>query len=247
MKTTRRNRRKSIIKKILKRMLNGTRGPNAREMKLNGFAEFRKAPIKLLFPWGRNTGVQGGSNGIVFCDKPYRTAYFEAFPKLLNEVIPTRRRIRRHRFTSTKGEKIILDPSGWQGIFIRGEGKTIRHAEIDCWLRWMRIVRCRDHVMDRRNRTDGYCYCVKCGMSDTLLEPLTSCHVCGVKTCWSMYGFNTEPKERWFCEEHCDQQWDDPDLTDKSKRYVEMFRRLKNAKKAKPEDVLEILAGKGTT
>ena len=247
MKSTRRNRRKRIIEKILKRKLNGPRGPRAREMKLNGFAEFRKAPIKLLFPWGRNTGVQGGSNGIVFCDKPYRTAYFEAFPKLLNEVIPTRTRFRRHRYTSTSGEKIILDPSGWETIFIRGEGKTIRHAEIDCWLDYMRIVRCRDHVMDRRKRTDGYCYCVKCGMSDTLLEPMTSCHVCGVKTNWCHFEFNSEPKSRWFCKSHAKQQWDDPDLSESSKRYVDMFRRLDEAKKVNPENVLEILAGKGAT
>lgn len=105
--------------------------------------------------------------------------------------------------------------------------------------------------MDRRKRVDGYCYCVKCGMSDTMLEPLMHCHVCGVKTCWSQYGFNTEPKERWFCEEHHKQHWDDPDLDEHSKRRVKMFREMDEFRSGVNRDaladVLGALSGKGTT
>jgi hypothetical protein len=88
-------------------------------------------------------------------------------------------------------------------------------------------------------------------MSDTMLEPLTSCHVCGVKTCYSRYGFNTEPKERWFCEEHNEQQRDDPDLDEYSKRRVKMFREMDEFRSAVNSDaladVLGALSRKGTT
>lgn len=233
MSNTRRNRRRRLIQKTLDRRLAGPPLRRPKKMKLNGFSEYNKQPINLLYPWGA-IFVQGGSNGIVFQHNgpAYRTAYFEAFPKMF--FLP-------RRFKSASGEPFNLKWADNIGLFIRGEGPTIRHAEVSCRLKLNRIRNGHRHVMDRLDRTDGYAYCKRCSFSETMFDPTTKCHVCGEKTNWQMENFvvNGKVEERWFCEEHKFSDTTDPTLSESSKRHLERMNEMEEWRKnpLKAEDI----------
>lgn len=110
--------------------------------------------------WDHDTFVQCGSNGIVFSkEKHYNTAFFEAFPKIINNK---------------------------DSVFIRGEGKDIIEAEEVAWNKYQKALNCKNHEWTRNfkgeERTDGYAKCVHCGISGTFLEPTTKCIYCDEKT-----------------------------------------------------------------
>lgn len=109
---------------------------------------------------------QGGGNGIVFG--------------------------KEKNYTTAFFEAFPKNPS----CFIRGEGETVKDAEIDAWNKYQKILVC-DHEMERRDRTDGYGYCKHCSYSSTVFEPLTKCCKCKVPT-----AYTSDYKGRYYCEKH---------------------------------------------
>lgn len=110
------------------------------------------------FNW-QETFIQCGTSGIVINKKGgYKTAFFEAFPDI-----------------------------GKYPTFIRGEGKTVKDAEIECWNKYKKQKNCENHeftrIVNGKEREDGYGVCIHCNLSSSkALEPLTRCCVCNKKT-----------------------------------------------------------------
>lgn len=100
--------------------------------------------------------IQAGDRGIVFSVKNggcYNTAFFEASP--------------------TVGEV---------RTFIRGEGENVHSAETACYERYQKRLACTGHEWSRNvngnERDDGYAICTHCGLTGSVLDPLTICIVC---------------------------------------------------------------------
>lgn len=98
--------------------------------------------------------VQGGDRGVVISKKGnYKTAFFEAFPNV-----------------------------GEFGTFIRGEGASLKEAEIKCWEKYQKQLSCKEHVWSRgegdKIRTNGWATCELCGLFAEALPPLTTCQIC---------------------------------------------------------------------
>lgn len=103
---------------------------------------------------GKAIYLQGGDSGIVLSkNKPYRTAFFEAFPTI-------------HGYST----------------FIRGEGQNIKEAEEDAWKKYQTQLACVQHNFTRtyrgKHRTDGFGQCINCNMtSSEALPPETLCEI----------------------------------------------------------------------
>lgn len=82
-------------------------------------------------------------------------------------------------------------------VWIRGEGETVEAAEQQCWEWLQKVVAPHEHRMERRNRADGYAFCVICDIGAMCFEPLTACAVCNQPT-----RFSQSIDERWWCENH---------------------------------------------
>lgn len=109
-------------------------------------------------PWPTDCHVQWGGSGVVLGSAPYRTAFFEAFPR-----------------------------DGTAG-FIRGEGPSIDDAEADAFRQWSASSACLSsggHRWTRSRRTkgkdgkpkaftytNGGCFCLKCGAFQTAMLPI---------------------------------------------------------------------------
>lgn len=110
------------------------------------------------FDWA-NTYLQCGKSGIVISkDKPYKTAFFEAFPQV-----------------------------GEFSTFIRGEGDNLKDAEYQCWEKFQKQLNCKSHKFTRtvkgKDRVDGSGICLHCNLFSTkALEPLTKCCICNTPT-----------------------------------------------------------------
>jgi len=111
-------------------------------------------PHQATHDWPEHVFVQGGLHGLVWTrDGGYYTAFVEAF---------------------------LDEPRG----FVRGEGETLEAAEQACWERYRTVVACHPgHEFERRGRTDGYAWCMHCGIGVAdALRPTTTCVVCGCVT-----------------------------------------------------------------
>lgn len=85
--------------------------------------------------WPEECTVQWGGGGVVIGkESSYRTAFFEAFP----------------------GE-------AYGGGFIRGEGKTIKDAEVAAFSKWQKEFTCQEHRWCRKGYTNGGGFCANCG------------------------------------------------------------------------------------
>jgi len=148
-------------------------------------------------PWPPECFCQCGENGLVLGNRGssaeeafghmvtgtspagYRTAFFEAFPP----IGPFRH----------KDPEFQTD-----GLFIRGEGKTLLEAEDDCWRKFRLYYDCLHHEIVRHpKRTDGWARCKKCGMTGSLLPPSTRCCKCDAPT----YHYRDDDKGEWYCED----------------------------------------------
>jgi hypothetical protein len=117
-------------------------------------------PVVSQFDWGQKTFVQGGGEGVVLSRRnknSYTTAFVEAFPSV-----------------------------GEFSTFIRGEGETVKEADVQCWEKYQRFLACPEHVWSREvhgtHRDDGYARCASCGLCASALEPETLCTECDEPT-----------------------------------------------------------------
>jgi hypothetical protein len=104
----------------------------------------------------KKTFIQCGGQGLVLSASKggYRTAFFEAFPNI----------------------------DGYD-TFIRGEGETIREAEINAFKKYQVYLSCPGHKFERlhrgKHRSDGYGTCAVCNLSSSrAFEPETKCYIC---------------------------------------------------------------------
>lgn len=155
---------------------------------------FSKEPYVCLKPWPEDCFCQCGGDGVVFTgandlEKTLTdpTEQTEAIKAVLGE--PTKKQHYRTAFF----EAFPKDPS----CFIRGQGTTVEEAESKAWEKFEKINNCKNHEWDRKNRTDGYCYCTKCPLSGSFLEPLTKCFICQTPT--SRY---TNKNDVHYCVDH---------------------------------------------
>ena len=125
--------------------------------------------------WPSDCFLQAGDGVVIAAykgGKNYRTGFFEAFP----------------------------DIDGF-GTFIRGEGESIQLAEKDCWSKYQKMFKCRDHKWVRtkddkgNDTTSGASICSKCDMRADALPPTTLCKVCNEPTNMVLNG-------SYFCPEH---------------------------------------------
>lgn len=81
--------------------------------------------------------------------------------------------------------------------FLRGEGPTVADAELNAWEKYTKILNCKEHDFERKGRTDGYCYCKKCPLSGSFLDPLTTCKECSIPTTDA-----TDSEGQHYCYHH---------------------------------------------
>lgn len=154
---------------------------------------FGKEPYTCLKPWTEDTFCQCGGGGVVFTEGDIGKTLtdpeeqIEALKAVVGEE--SKKKFYRTAFF----EAFPKNPS----CFIRGEGKTIEEAEEKAWVKWQKIESCPQHDFDRRDRTDGYCFCKLCPLSGTFLKPLTKCEVCQEPT--SRY---TDNQGKHYCYNH---------------------------------------------
>lgn len=72
------------------------------------------------------------------------------------------------------------------GTYLRGDAETQVEAETAAFTDYQRMTACSAHQWSRkvngRYREDGYGICTECGLTGTVLPPITQCSVCEVTT-----------------------------------------------------------------
>lgn len=129
--------------------------------------------------WEESTFCQCGGDGVVFTDK-------NSLEKTLTDPEEQKEALKavlcedttKAHYRTAFFEAFPKNPR----CFLRGEGQTIEAAELDAWNKYQRILHCKEHIWDRRDRDDGYAFCTQCPLSGTFLEPLTKCKICDVPT-----------------------------------------------------------------
>lgn len=161
---------------------------------------FNETHFQCTNPWPEDCFCQCGGNGLVFENismeevfaEPSKAIDLRASIENQQPEAPKDVQVRRTAFF----EAFPQNPK----TFLRGEGKTVGEAEEDCWKRYQKILNCDGHEFERRNRTDGYCFCRHCGLSGTFMEPTTNCRKCGRPA-----AYGTDKHGNWYCEDHCNQ------------------------------------------
>jgi len=128
------------------------------------------------YDWPADCFIQSGGDGLVLDgDKSYKTAFFEAFPK-------------------------IIVNSKSQSAFIRGEGKSIDEAETQAWNHYTKILNCGNHIFERRGYETGAGICKNCNLflSKVFEKTLKPCCVCGRDDNMASYGVDKD--NNWYCE-----------------------------------------------
>lgn len=91
--------------------------------------------------------------------------------------------------------------------FYRGEGSTIEEAELACWNKYVRSLKCLEHEWETRGYTNGAGFCKHCNKFEG--ERFTGeqlglfCGTCGVGTTYGV-AFDTTGTSKPFCELHID-------------------------------------------
>jgi len=147
------------------------------------------------FNWPDTCTVQCGDGGIVFTKQTMEDALSNAKATVLNTLdIAIHNKQQNEEFYRTAFfEAFPQNPE----TFIRGEGKTIEEAEMDCWAQFEKIIRCKQHEFERKGRTDGYAYCKHCKLSGMFLECLTKCCICNEPT-----NYCTDTEKKYYCKAH---------------------------------------------
>lgn len=119
--------------------------------------------------------------------------------------------------------------------FLRGEGSSVEEAEKACWEKYQKVISC-NHVMERRNRTDGYGYCKYCSYSSTVFEPLTKCCKCKVPTAYSQ-----DFRGKYYCKKHSRYK-PSPKKTDKNSTLMErmLYEKYKKRLPRKEKKLLKL-------
>lgn len=154
---------------------------------------FNKTPYICKKSWSEDTFCQCGGDGVVFTEGSMEKTLTD--PKESIDAIKTvlgEESTKKH-YRTAFFEAFPNNPS----CFIRGQGKTIEEAENQAWLKYEKILSCNNHDWDRKGRSDGYAYCIKCPLSGSFLEPLTKCMVCQIPT-----SEHTDKNENYFCLNH---------------------------------------------
>jgi len=156
---------------------------------------FERYKYECKHDWPENCFIQGGDKGIVF-----NSSAAEAFEKpvetvlttigVTNDILPQKT---KEYYTTCFFEAFPREPD----TFLRGEGATMEEAETKCWEDYQKVVNCKSHEPERRNRRDGYGFCKHCGMGGMFFEPLETCKICGVPT----YAFS-DTDNNWYCKAH---------------------------------------------
>ena len=63
-------------------------------------------------------------------------------------------------------------------MFVRGEGKTIKEAAMDCYKQYIKYISCNGHEFEKI-RKDGLGKCKKCGLKKIVFETEYTCIICG--------------------------------------------------------------------
>lgn len=108
--------------------------------------------------------------------------------------------------------------------FIRGEGLTIQDAEEDAFLKYEKIINCKNHVFERRNYKNGAGICRHCQLfKSKVFDPLHLCSNCNTPTNFYI------KKDKNLCEEHYyEMNYEDLDEHSKIFTTKENFTNKKN-------------------
>ena len=150
-----------------------------------------KTPYQCKQNWEENCFCQCGGEGIVFTGKDSLEKAFEEPQKTIKTVLGEK--TDQDHYRTAFFEAFPRSPS----CYLRGEGKSIEEAELNAWNKYQKILSCKTHDWNRRDRVDGYCFCTKCPLSGTFLEPLTKCEVCKIPTTGQ-----TNKDDKHYCLDH---------------------------------------------
>lgn len=82
--------------------------------------------------------------------------------------------------------------------YIRTDANTIEEAEKEAWEKYQKILSCKGHEYESRGFVNGAGFCKHCGLfSENVLEPITTCSVCGKPTAHTV-----DIKGVVYCEDH---------------------------------------------
>jgi hypothetical protein len=127
------------------------------------------------FEWPEDCGCQGGTRGIVISKGRLEKALAAPATEGADVIVEAlTSEPKSPGYITAFFEAFPTQPS----CFLRGEGKSLEEAEAACWTKYQRILACPKHEFERRDRTDGYCFCRHCRLSGTYMEPLFFCTVC---------------------------------------------------------------------
>lgn len=154
---------------------------------------FNETPYICKKSWSEDIFCQCGGDGVVFTEGSLEKTLTD--PKETSEAIKTvlGDKSNKKHYRTAFFEAFPNNPS----CFIRGQGQTIEEAEEQAWTKYEKIISCTNHEWDRKERSDGYAYCLKCPLSGSFLEPLTKCVVCQTPT--AKY---TDKNENHHCLNH---------------------------------------------
>jgi hypothetical protein len=176
-----------------------------RTARRSGFGDGDSKPHHCKFEWPIECFCQCGGSGIVIGTGGPSIEEALTDPEKGEAVVKTALGTGKvpHRRTAFF-EAFPRNPK----TFLRGEGASIEEAEQDCWNKYQKILACTNHEFERRDRTDGYCFCKHCGLSGMFMQPLHPCTGCGA-TAYSVWAddidgkpyckacFRTLPLEKW--------------------------------------------------
>lgn len=154
-------------------------------------SSFSKTPYLCKQNWEEDCFCQCGGEGIVLTGKDSLEKAFEEPQKTIKTVLGEK--TDQDHYRTAFFEAFPKNPA----CYLRGEGKTIEEAELSAWNKYQKVLACKDHNWDRKDRADGYCFCTKCPLSGTFLEPLTKCEVCQIPTTGQV-----DRNDKHFCLEH---------------------------------------------
>lgn len=138
---------------------------------------FRFVPYKCRHSWPEGCSVQAGIDGLVI-EKP-------SLKECLSDHLKLEKVIHSAMSKNVLPESYrtaFFEAFPEAGGVIRGEGVSPERAEDEAWTKFVIQRDCEPHEFERRGYKNGYCFCKKCGLQGTFLEPTTACKSCGKKS-----------------------------------------------------------------
>jgi hypothetical protein len=157
------------------------------------FSISKESFYSCAFDWPEDCSCQCGDNGMVFPKGTFEKAF--SSPEIQERIIAEKAGIKTglEYYETAFFEAFPRNPN----TFIRGEGKTAKEAEENCWNQYQSYLACPGHEFEARGYENGGGFCNHCNMFMSDVIPSThKCHRCGKPT-W----YTKDNRGDFWCKE----------------------------------------------